>query len=53
MTDKEKAREYSFNVQSELFSKLPKELQVLWKKETEQHFLDGMKAVRLAQTCDG
>lgn len=43
MTDKEKAREYSFNIQSELFNKLPKELQVLWKEETEQHFIDGMR----------
>ena len=40
---KEDAQEYSFNVESELFHHLPKGLQTLWKVETEQHFINGMR----------
>lgn len=40
---KEDAQEYSFNVESELFHHLPKSLQKLWKVETEQHFINGMR----------
>lgn len=39
----EDAAEYSFNVQSELFPLLPPKLQTLWKRETEQHFINGMR----------
>ena len=35
------AREYSFNIESELFNQLTKEQQVLWKKEIEQACISG------------
>lgn len=42
---KQKAEEYSFNIESELFNRLnpDSELSELWKKEIEQAFMNGAK----------
>ena len=38
-----KAKEYSFNIPSELFQQLTKEQQVLWRKEIENTFNNGYR----------
>lgn len=37
------AKEYSFNIQSDLLHRLPEEEREVWVKECEQHFKDGFK----------
>ena len=39
------AEEYSFNIPSDLFQTLTPVQQKMWKKETEQHFLDGRLSI--------
>ena len=37
------AKNYSFNIESQLFHQLSKEQQILWKKEIEEAYTNGKK----------
>lgn len=43
MKKNDDSKEYSFNIESQLFHQLSKEQQILWKKEIEEAYTNGKK----------